>query len=77
MSRKEITAIIGNWRYWALCVIAMIATVGIFSDTADNLTLGFVLIKAVGIAAAYAFYCLFRYWACKRKIDELLKLIQD
>lgn len=76
MSRKEITAIIGNWRYWALSLIALVSVVCILGDTAtESLTFGFILIKAAGFAAAYVFFRLFVLWAKHRKIDGLLRIV--
>lgn len=76
MSKKDLTAIIGNWRYYALCLIAMVGAVCILGDTiTESLTFDFVLTKAVGIAAAYAFFRLFVHWAKHRKIDGLLRIV--
>jgi len=75
MNRKELTAILTNWRYYALLAVAAVATIGILGDTDTmSVTTAFVLAKAIGFAAAYLFYRLFRFWAVRRKIDELLRL---
>lgn len=75
MNRKELTAILTNWRYYALLAVTTVAVIGIFGDTDTvGITTAFVLAKAIGFAAAYLFYCLFRFWAVRRKIDELLRL---
>lgn len=76
MIMKEIASVISNWRYWALVAIALISAVCILSDTTDEATaIHFVLVKAIGFTAAYAFVRLFAYWAKHRKIDSLLRIV--
>jgi hypothetical protein len=64
-----------NWRLWCLGIIAMSALMLLCGET-DDLR-HFVLIKAVGFAAAYGCYRLGKYWDGKGKINELKALADE
>ena len=72
-------ALLKNWRYHILMVVAFIAIVGILSVPHSNENWWRTLItsKVIGICAAFAYTKLFLKWSKDGKLPELEQLIKE
>ncbi len=74
-------SILLNYRFWILSVLVGCATICLLSEpgTEDVISWCLVLIvsKAIGAFFAWIALRLFRYWAKRGKINELIKYIGE
>ena len=72
-------ALLKNWRYHILMVIAFIAIVGILSvpRSHENWWVTLITSKVIGFCAAFAYLKLFFKWSKDGKLPELEQLIKE
>lgn len=72
-------ALLKNWRYQTLMIIAFIAIVGILSvpHSNENWWMTLITSKVIGFCAAFAYTKLFLKWSKDGKLPELEQLIKE
>lgn len=69
-----------NWRFWVLMGILFIAFINASIDPPENFsekTLILIIVKINAIVLIWLDIQLFRFWVRTRKIDDIVKYIQE